>query len=513
MKNIFLILSLTISTFIHAQLAEVRRQPYTFTHNYSAVATDNYIFFDENECDNIAQFCDIRQIIKTDHSLTVIDSLDLTNVITKGAGDYVFINDFVVGPNGNIFGALIRFNLANCVVVETFLLELTENLQLVRNTKIQTLDSLDFEARKIIVSDSLLLLVGMTSPYCLNGEYGGTIIEVDLLGNVLKSGNIDKTNLWNTDRFAIIFDARKFGNKYLASIGQYFIEFNDSLEYVNYHFAQPFPAPYGIGNIRRTAQFVDSPDALPTFCSFLTLDKDVWQITPTTNAQIRTVSMLKMDMNFTTTQLDTFSFTHDSLLPNEAFIPHLGLGGISHTNFDSIKIFISDYLVLGDELGAEHENTIYIYNINGNTKQLNWRRLYKTGWSVSPQKIVALPGNKTLLALGEFNFVANPISHQSTHWMVLDENGNLPGLSLEESFAIAPKLYPNPTAEYLRVEGLVPSAYYNYYFTSTSGQEVLRGKLHGEESISVKELPVGTYVFTITNEKGWGWTKTVVVQR
>ncbi|MCH8556084.1 MAG: hypothetical protein LAT76_13065, partial [Schleiferiaceae bacterium] len=334
MRTLILLLLLSFGLESTAQLAEVRRQPYNFTHNNSAVATDDFIFFDENECDDFDIGCNMHKILKTNHALQVVDSLDISNLIPRNPDDFVNINNMLIGPNGNIYAFIIKAQYTNCVGLESFVLQMDEDLAILNLTKIQTLgDSTDFETLNVVANDSTFLLVGTTSPYCFDGEFGGTIVEIDLAGTVLKSGKIDKHQLWNNHTVGVIYDAAKFGNKYFASVGRYFIEFDDSLQYVNYRFAQPFPAPFGIGYVNLTTQFLQTPNGLPQLITLLSLHKDVWLDPINTLLETRHIGILEMDSNFNTTQIDTFAFTGDSILPGAFFYPHLGLRSYSYTNF------------------------------------------------------------------------------------------------------------------------------------------------------------------------------------
>ncbi|MDX1651539.1 MAG: fasciclin domain-containing protein [Brumimicrobium sp.] len=70
--------------------------------------------------------------------------------------------------------------------------------------------------------------------------------------------------------------------------------------------------------------------------------------------------------------------------------------------------------------------------------------------------------------------------------------------SLENIEATSVKVFPNPAADYITIDGIDKG---NYTVTSATGAQVLDGQL-APNAINVSALEKGTYIITITNEKG-----------
>ena len=61
------------------------------------------------------------------------------------------------------------------------------------------------------------------------------------------------------------------------------------------------------------------------------------------------------------------------------------------------------------------------------------------------------------------------------------------------------KLYPNPSTNYIRVQGLSDKA--NYIIYNLLGKEVGKGNVKNEEGIKIQDLNNGTYFIRIENAK------------
>lgn len=70
-------------------------------------------------------------------------------------------------------------------------------------------------------------------------------------------------------------------------------------------------------------------------------------------------------------------------------------------------------------------------------------------------------------------------------------------VSIVEEHTVELLLYPNPTSAYLRIENQENLIGLNYTITDQTGKIVLNGKLNNQ-SIDVRTLPAGVYVFTLS---------------
>jgi hypothetical protein len=73
-------------------------------------------------------------------------------------------------------------------------------------------------------------------------------------------------------------------------------------------------------------------------------------------------------------------------------------------------------------------------------------------------------------------------------------------------------VYPNPTKNDLRINGLPENASFMYDILNSVGQTVQRGKVENNTLIALNNLPEGLYILHITDLSGGHWDAKVIVE-
>lgn len=218
-----------------------------------------------------------------------------------------------------------------------------------------------------------------------------------------------------------------------------------------------------------------------------------------------------LDSNLNLSQMDTFKFSgKDYRYYNN---PRAWFDAFDYNTTDSVFLVMAGQWMDPNYYNQTDSNDIYIYNYNGTTHQLNWMKVYNSGYNNS---LVAsgevLPGNKYLVVLNEYNWDKMSIDNMAVHLMILNNKGDI----LSETRLKVPntklQVFPNPASTFITVK--LPeneNTVFSYELVSIGGSKVSSGLLSPENTkIDVRQIPAGTYILRCSSGKSQLEQKVVI---
>jgi hypothetical protein len=209
-----------------------------------------------------------------------------------------------------------------------------------------------------------------------------------------------------------------------------------------------------------------------------------------------------IDSNFQFSRIDTFRFSgHDARLPSGYINPKPNLNALAYVTTDSLLLAMTGQEFLKG-MGAidRTANDVYIYNYNADLERLNWYRTYNNGYcqsSLTP--VEALPNNRYLVILNEYNWDKYPYDNLSIHLMILNGNGDLINNPELPTHRQALRVFPNPCQERVWVENLepAPKGSYSYELVDMSGALVETGDILSTGEIHFRQQFGGMHLLRI----------------
>jgi|GEM_PF-2875392 len=176
--------------------------------------------------------------------------------------------------------------------------------------------------------------------------------------------------------------------------------------------------------------------------------------------------------------------------------------GIDYSTLDSVLIILNQKIVGYLNYTSKDTVSFFIYNLNLNTKTVNWSKKITRNLINSYQSITCLPNNQYAISFNEYNWVDNPSPNLQTQVWILDANGSIISQREFHSKTNAFEIYPNPTSDYLKVnleEAL--NSPLRYSIVNTKGEIVKQGQIDNEaDLIDTRSIPTGVYYLSITNK-------------
>lgn len=170
--------------------------------------------------------------------------------------------------------------------------------------------------------------------------------------------------------------------------------------------------------------------------------------------------------------------------------------GIDWESVDSVLIADNTKNVSNANYRLKDTVSFYIYNLNMNTRTVNWSRKITRPLINGGQAVAALPNNRYAISFNQYDWVSNASPNLETVVWILDSAGNI----INQREWSAPRrwsVYPNPVEHELRLSKSWRKDK-TYQISDMQGRPISAGVLKaGERSIPLSELPVGQYIFSI----------------
>jgi hypothetical protein len=223
--------------------------------------------------------------------------------------------------------------------------------------------------------------------------------------------------------------------------------------------------------------------------------------TPSTIDGYWNLAFALLDTSYNVSAIDTLPLSgYDFKTKLETMGSHyMSLDAIDYFNTDSV--FIIQGLKVVNHLNFDSQDTtpFYIYNLNLNTKAVNWVRKITRPYTNGNHSIAALPGNRCAIAFNEYNWDDYAGENLTVHIWILDANGSIISQRQFHSKTNAIEIYPNPTTDYLKVnlaEAL--NSPLLYYIVNTKGEIVKQGLIdEAQKTIDTHDLAKGPYYISL----------------
>ncbi|PTM01709.1 MAG: hypothetical protein DA405_13490, partial [Bacteroidetes bacterium] len=223
--------------------------------------------------------------------------------------------------------------------------------------------------------------------------------------------------------------------------------------------------------------------------------------TPSTIDGYWNLAFSLLDTNYNVSAIDTLPLSgYDFKTKLEAMGSHyISLDAIDYLNTDSV--FIIQGLKVINHLNFDSQDTtpFYIYNLNLNTKSVNWVRKITRSYTNGNHSIAALPGNRSAIAFNEYNWDDYSGENLAVHIWILDANGSIISQREFKAPTNPISLFPNPCSDYLQVtlaeDQKWPLAYSVF---NAKGDRVAKGQINGKQNtIDTRQLPAGQYILNL----------------
>ena len=176
-----------------------------------------------------------------------------------------------------------------------------------------------------------------------------------------------------------------------------------------------------------------------------------------------------------------------------------GFDAIDYNVLDSVLIIQGEKAVFTYNFDSQDTTPFYIYNLNLNTKSVNWVRKVTRPYTNGNHSIAALPGNRSAIAFNEYNWDDYSGENLAVHIWILDANGSIISQREFKAPTNPISLFPNPCSDYLQVtlakDQKWPLAYSVF---NAKGDRVAKGQINGKQNtIDTRQLPAGQYILNL----------------
>ena len=176
-----------------------------------------------------------------------------------------------------------------------------------------------------------------------------------------------------------------------------------------------------------------------------------------------------------------------------------GFDAIDYHNLDSVFIIHGKKVIITVNFDSKDTTPFYIYNLNLNTKTVNWVKKITRPYTNGNHSIAALPGNRCAIAFNEYNWDDYAGENLTVHIWILDANGSIISQREFHSKTNAFEIYPNPTSDYLKVnlaEAL--NSPLPYSIVNAKGEIVKQGLIDKvQKTIDTHDLAKGPYYISL----------------
>ncbi len=483
---------------------------YTFTN--FAVQNGVHIYMDRTENLGGSRFGTSLWLLKLDLNLTTVDSLGLITALKIPQGNYLALTHLNTTDKGNL-RLLIEeevdtvWNSRNTWFKTMHYIEIDENLIVLKQFKISS-NSYSLRLFGVIEkNDSLVFAGGVFTPFSLEsviltydslGALGRMIIYPDSLFDDF--GGFRNILRLNNDNFILERAVGAF------SAPEILIELDNTFQ---------LKKRIRLNTNDYSMSRLGFPIKHSNEFSYLSTNRS-YQINGNGFSEnYFTLGVAHLDSNLNLQKIDTLPF---SGFNNESpqiplSNPSPGFDSFDRITNDSVIGCVSGQFMHEINFAEQFANDIYIYNYNLTNTSLNWMRVYNSGYTNHVQTIAeALPGNRFLIGLNEYNWDKYATENTSIHLMIIDGSGNILGAAENALFNNSVSMYPNPSQGIVHFEGLPKNTLYKYRLVDMMGKEQFNNTEKNCQFLDLSHLQKGNYVLQILDPTtGFGIAKTLTL--
>ena len=520
MKILFFLLSLSSSLIARGQVLEKHISRSTFNSSLSMVTDGDEIFLNVSKNNYFELGPKENMIIKLDGSLNILDSLDLNGFDRQIPGHYVLVQRLLSNGNDTIIAIINQyypdstFSGMSYSNYTSSILFMHKNLSIFDTISLKD-DSASFQALNILHEKNQWIVTGIVRDTTNNkGRPFIKIFDSDLAIN--ETHEYQSLTVNNTE--CGISELQKLNDKYIAKLDESVRKFAlidsnftliksfnaiDSIE-PNFYFS-------GYGN------FIERSQGNPIYIG--TAFREVWGAIPIPPYFDRYwyIGVGQIDSTGKIQQIDSLSFSgfNYRISPDDPFNTLTPVYGFLDSRIPDSTIFsVTGQTYFYFNYTDSIPNQIFIYNFNANTKQLNWLKVYESGFANSViTHTASLPKNQFLIVMNEYDW-SLPYENLRVHLMILNGNGDI--LNEGEFSSRGPKFivtYPNPFFDQVHVN--LPendsSQRIHFELIDLFGKTIRSGILGETHTIEALEnIPSGSYILHFSTEKGDTWISKVI---
>lgn len=473
----------------------IHTKPFTFSS--ASLYLNNHVFFNKAE-NQIWDLLPINQkIFKADLSLNIIDSVDLKNLLSISASDY--LECFQLKPIDNELSLLLTQFYPDSTNFFGYLHKshhviLDSNLGLVHHS-IYDLESTGLQLVDVEVVGDKKFFVGWvatdsnSSSCIVSHPYNDSSYQISYYPDSLFSNPQVFANLSYLDSvFAVSLSSTYGSTTERIAIIDTSLKIQKLVDMYD-----PRGEPVYFPNF---GFMVKRDNKLPIYISSVVGDYPFGQ-----NQPYMLMGAGFMDAQYDFTRIDTFSFSgKHSKSPSGLINPKPWLEAFGCNTIDScLLVMAGQEMLYGFGFPDKFANDVYFYNYNATLEGLNWTQVYNNGYThASILSVTALPDNKYLVILNEYNWDKYSYDNLSIHLMIINGNGDLINQKENPHSRVPLSAYPNPFQDRVVIDNL-PNDHksYQYVLVTTSGQEVSRGEIRSTGEISFKEKHTGPHVLRV----------------
>jgi len=502
--NIFLrtISFLLLSFYTSGQSKQLKLKPYTFSAQNNIEFLDGFLFSDvsSNLTFNRGQLEVF--IYKFDLQLNILDSIEL------GISDSTIpVNSFRITQLKSFDSALVALvsyslkGSRNCQKVNSALIFINSNLQITQEIHFES-DSnfldfafFDINPQGVALGGYLYDCDSMNYNVCvgyynLNDSTYKTKVFPDSLNNT--AALTAQSPLLLND--GILFDiwpskAPEFKNNILVDYDLNLLSEGSVLQ-VN----RP-----DLITLHRSAYFIKSKNGVVQLG--LSRSYPDSNLLPGAGPGYWNLAFSLLDSNFDVSVIDTLPLSGYDFGTSKGILgqPFMWTDAADYTNTDSTLIVQGVKTIYPSNFDSQDTTPFYIYNLNLNTKAVNWVRKITRPYTNGNHSIAALPGNRCAIAFNEYNWDDYSGENLAVHIWVLDANGSI--ISQREFKALTNpiSLSPNPCSDYLQVTVTEKQKWpLAYTIFNTQGDIVAQGQIREEQNtVDTRALHAGQYLLSL----------------
>jgi len=493
---------LLISFYTSGQLAQIEHKPYTFSAQNNIEYLDGFIFSDvsSNLTFNRGQLEVF--IYKFDLQLHIINSIEL-----RVSDSTIPVNSFRITQLKSFDSALVAMvsyslkGSRNCQKVNSALIFLNSDLQVTQEIHFES-DSNFLDFAFFDINPQGVALAGYLYD-CDSMNYNVCVGYYNLNDSTYKI-KIFTDSLSNTAALTaqspillsdgILFDiwpskAPEFKNNILVDYDLNLLSEGSVLQ-VN----RP-----DLITLHRSAYFIKSKNGVVQLG--LSRSYPDSNLLPGAGPGYWNLAFSLLDSNHNVSVIDTLPLSGYNFNTSKDILaePFMWIDATDYANIDSTLIVQGVKTIYPSNFDSQDTTPFYIYNLNLNTKAVNWVKKVTRPYTNGNHSIAALPGNRCAIAFNEYNWDDYSGENLAVHIWTLDANGSI--ISQREFKAPAKpiSLFPNPCSDYLHVTLAEKQKWpLAYSIFNMKGEIVGKGQIREEEnSIDTRELPAGQYIIDL----------------
>lgn len=494
---------------VSAQIKEGYLQPKTFSASETVCSLANRIYLNIGTDGHFEKYPKQQTIVKLDLELNVLDSLDVNAHLNILTGHFLYCQKMIETANNELTAIINEtdedsVNTTQQVYYRTHVIQFDTNLVIQNHFTIgDTADVVRLlEVKKH--NDSLYFLGYRYSTF--SKIFYQQIVKTNNDGSwqqlyefhdsVFASNNFFTQIEWYQDKVLIGLDANFNGH---PNIGVFSKKFN-LIHKVN-SFDSASPATYKPWSGFFIPQSNNPPFTIGTSTTHISVIPGI-----TFN-----MATSYLDSNLSLSKIDTFQFSGtDTRYYNN---PKAYYDGFDYNTTDSVFLVMAGQWMDAGYYTQTDSNDIYIYNYNGSTHQLNWMKVYNSGYNNNYMASgEVLPGNRYLVVLNEYNWDKMITDNMAVHLMILNYKGDI----LSETRLKVPntklQVFPNPASTFLNIKlPETENTVFSYELVSIGGSKVSSGLLSPENpTINVRQIPAGTYILRCSSSQSQLEQKVVI---